>query len=109
MTTDSPIWPANLAYAYSLLNRPDDTARALGRFDELAAAQRVPASAQVLVHLARGEKEEALRALIEAAEEKEPYEAFNQMMHVARNSYRDPTLDEPEFVTVREQIGFTDL
>ena len=109
MTTESPQWIANLVYVYARINRPDDTVRALGRFDELASAQRVPTSGQVMVHLARGEKEEALRTLTKAAEEREPYEAFNQMMSVANNLYRDPTLDEPEFVTIREQIGFSDL
>ena len=31
------------------------------------------------------------------------------MMHIKFNVFSDPTLDEPEFVAVRQRLGFTNL
>jgi hypothetical protein len=109
MTTESPQWPALAAYAYARLNLDEDAARLLARFDELAAEQRVPAAADIMAHLARGEEEAALARLDEAAEERVPYEAFNLLMSIAANRFRDPVLDKPEFAAARGEIGFSDL
>lgn len=109
MTTDSPQWPALTAYAYARLNLDEDAARLLARFEELAAEQRVPGAAEVMAHLARGEEEAALARLNEAAEERAPYEAFNLMMSIAANRFRDPVFDKPAFADARREIGYTDL
>ena len=50
-----------------------------------------------------------LARLNEAAEERAPYEAFNLMMSIAANRFRDPVLDKPELADARREIGFSDL
>ena len=109
MTTESPQWPALVAYNYARLDLADDAARLLARYAVLADQQRVPAAAEILVHLARGDETNALRRLHEAAEEKTPYEAFNLLMGIVTNVYRDPILDKPEFATARRKLRFPDL
>ena len=108
MTVESPQWPALTAYTYARLNLDKDAERLLARFDQLAANQRAPAAAAIMVHLARGNKPEALNQLVEAARDQAPYEAFNLLMGIAANVYRDPFLDEPEFVEARQQLSFKD-
>lgn len=108
MRTESPQWPALTAYMYARLDLVDDTARLLARFDELAAEQQIPAAAEVVAHLARGHEEAALHRLVEAADEKTPYEAFNLLMSIATNVYRDPVLDKSEFAAARQKLRFAD-
>lgn len=108
MTIESPQWPALTAYMYARLNLDKDAERVLARFDQLKADQHVPAAAAIMAHLARGEKPEALNRLIEAVREKAPYEAFNLLMGIAVNVYRDPILDEPEFAAARQKLAFKD-
>lgn len=108
ITVESPQWPALTAYIYARLSLDEDAKRVLARFDQLAASQQVPAAATIIAHLARGEKQEALSGLIEAGKERAPYEAFNLLMGIAANVYRDPILDEPEFAAARLDLGFKD-
>ena len=109
MTTTVPQWPAHTAYTYARLNMDQDTTRFLARFDELAAEQRVPAAADILAHLARGEEEKALHRFDEAAAEKAPYEAFNLLMSIVANTFKDPRLDKPAFAEARHKLEFTGL
>jgi len=109
MTATMPQWPAHTAYTYARLNMDQDAARLLARFDELATEQRIPAAADILAHLARGEEEKAFQRLDEAAAEKAPYEAFNLLMSIVANTFNDPVLDKPEFTEARHKLEFTDL
>ena len=109
MTTTVPQWPAHTAYSYARLNLDQDAARFLARFDELATEQHVPAAADILSHLARGEEEKALQRLEEAAAEKAPYEAFNLLMSIVANTFKDPVLDKPAFADARHKLEFTGL
>jgi hypothetical protein len=59
-----------------------------------------------MAHLARGEKPKALSRLVEAARDPAPYEAFDLLMAIAANVYRDPILDEPEFAAARRELSF---
>ena len=104
MTTTVPKWPVHAAYTYARLNMDQDAARFLARFDELAAEQRIPAAADILVHLARGEEEKAFHRLDEAAAEKVPYEAFNLLMSIVANIFKDPVLDKPAFAEARHKL-----
>jgi TolB-like protein/Tfp pilus assembly protein PilF len=106
MTVESPQWPALTAYTYARLKLDKDAERLLARFDQLAADQRAPAAAAIMAHLARGEEPEALDRLIGASRDQTPYEAFNLLMGIAANVYRDPVLDEPEFAAARQNLGF---
>ena len=46
--------------------------------------------------------------LVEASREQAPYDAFNLLMGIAANVYRDPVLDEPAFAAARQELGFKD-
>lgn len=109
MTTTVPQWPAHVAYTYARLNLDQDAARILAQFDELAAEQHIPAAADILTHLARGEEEKALHRLDEAAAERTPYEAFNLLMSIVANNFKDPALDQPAFAEARQKLEFPDL
>ena len=97
-----------VAYVYAQLGRPDDVERVLKKFEE-SAAQVTPASvSRMVASLAKGDEEEALEWLRKAAE-KRPYEGFILTFRVKRNVFGSPILEKPEFVVLREQLGFTDL
>ena len=82
----------------------------LARFDRLVMEGRhVAAISWVDANLARGDEAEALRWLRIAAEDREPYAAFNRQLAIKRNTFGNPILDKPEFIALREQLGFTDL
>ena len=108
MTTESPQWPALAAYVYARLNLADEAARLLARYNELADHQPIPAAAEIMADLARGNEEDALRRMVEAGKEKTPYEAFNLLIGIATNIYRDPVLDQPAFAEARKGLTFTD-
>ena len=59
--------------------------------------------------LVRGDEEAALHRLGEAADDKAPYEAFNLLMDIAANVYKDPALDQPAFANARNELKLTDL
>ena len=109
MTTTVPQWPAYVAYTYARLNLDQDAARFLARFDELATEQHVPAAADILSHLARGEEEKAFQRLEEATAEKALYEAFNLLMSIVVNTFKDPVLDKPTFAVARHKLEFTGI
>ena len=109
MTTESPQWPALVAYHYARLGLADDAARLLARYDDLANLQPIPAAASIMAQLARGNRQEALRQLVEAAEARTPYEAFNLLMGIASNVFGDPILEEPEFAAARRQLRAVNL
>ncbi|MGI9321833.1 MAG: tetratricopeptide repeat protein, partial [Thiogranum sp.] len=109
MITTVPQWPAHTAYTYARLNLDEDATRFLARFDELATEQHVPAAADILSHLARGKEEKALQRLEEAAAEKAPYEAFNLLMSIVANTFKDPVLDKPVFAEARHKLEFAGL
>jgi hypothetical protein len=91
------------------LGLQDDAARVLDRFEEIVAGRRMPALAWMNVSLARGEEGRALEWLRQAAEAKEPYEGYVLVLNHRANLFQEPILDRPEFVALREQLGFTDL
>ena len=79
------------------------------RVESLAANERVAVVNRVLISLAHGETEEAFSLLKSAAEDKEPYEAPEVVTRIKANVFEDPVLERPEFVELRERLGFTDL
>ncbi len=95
-----------LTYLYGLIDRPEDALRTMGQLEELAGDYRVPAVFLTLGYLGVGDHERALEQLRAAAEETAA--ATEEAFLIARNIYRDPVLDLPEFVAVRETIRFRD-
>ena len=87
----------------------EDAAKSLEVFEERAVNREVDAIARAFQNLARGDEEQALYWLARIAEEKEPYRGVLPIIALKQNTFRDPVLDQPEFIEVRERLGFTDL
>ncbi len=100
-------WVARAAYVYSLSGRPDDAARVFALVEE----QYAPASPMQLAvgHLATGDSEESLRLFREAAENRLPLGGSTLTILIKLNIYEDSVLEQPDFVEVRQRLGFTDL
>ncbi len=109
LDADNIVYLAAVAYLYSKLGMRDDAARVLAEFDEREADRTIASASRILVNLARGDEERALQWLTTAAEDREVYLGQNNIMRIKFNVYEDPVLDRPEFVELREQLGFTDL
>ncbi len=62
----------------------------------------------ITVSLARGDDEDAFELLSQAAEDKTPYEGFGLLMRLRANVFRDPVLDQPRFVEMREKLALID-
>ena len=96
-----------IAYIYSLLDKVEDAARLLLRFQEIVAASGLNNPAfQVWAYLAAGENELALERLKTIAIDRETLN-YALMLQIF-NVYNDPVLDQPEFVKVRRQLGYPD-
>ena len=108
LNSTNPSVLAQVVYGYARLGLREDAERLSARFDEIWAGSRIPASSLIMVSLARGEDEEALDWLTRAAEEKAPYEGFGLVMRIKANVFRDPVLDQPRFVEVREKLALID-
>ena len=106
---DNSVFAAQVAYFYTRLGLHDDAARVLAEFDERAADRTIASASRVIVNLAKGGEEQALDWLSTAAEDREVYLGQNLIMWIKANVFRDPILDQAEFVALREQLGFTDL
>ena len=100
---------ANMASRYAQLGLDEDATRVLGIFEEQAATRRVTAVARVWENMAGGSEDQVLEALETVAEAKQPYQGFQMTFALKFNTFNIPLLDEPEFVAVRERLGFTDL
>jgi TolB-like protein/Flp pilus assembly protein TadD len=90
---------AEVAYAYSRLERREDAGRMVERID-----QSLPFP--VLAYLALGDRGATLERLNQLADE---YSDGEELFNLKANPWNDPVLDEPEFVAVRERLGFIDL
>jgi len=109
LNANNIVFLAGVAYLYARSGLRDDAARVLAEFDERAADRTIASASRVLVSLARGDEERALQWLTTAAEDREVYLGQNTIMRIKFNVYEDPVLDKPQFVELREQLGFTDL
>ena len=75
----------------------------------MAADYGVGAANWALAYLALGEHEEALRWLTTAADNRIADAGWRNLEELASNNRADPVLDRPEFVEVRDRLGFTDF
>ena len=98
-----------LGRQFDLHGFEQDAAELLTEFEKRTQNSRVPAAGRVYEYLLRGDESEALRWLERAAEDPQPYIGFAIVMGLSLNEDQDPILDKPEFVEVRNRLGFTDL
>jgi len=105
----NPAFLAELITGYGMLDQHGDAKRIYARFEKMAKSRRIPTGPWALAHVGLRNREEALHWLKLTAEDPEPYVAHFTLMNMKANGYRDPMLDEPEFVAVRERLGFLDL
>jgi hypothetical protein len=59
----------------------------------------------VVAYLALGDQEQALQWLHTAVERGTHTESFGPTVYIMLNTYRDPVLEQPEFVAARRQLG----
>ncbi len=96
------------AYLYSRVGALDDAIRMADRVTGNASA-----AWSATTHLARGNHGQALALLQADAERRElnglspPY--GYTLSFIIWNTFNDPILDRPEWIQVRERLGFTDL
>ena len=96
---------ALLAHGYALAGLQEQADEIVTRFRALRANS---AFLHAVASLALGESDEALKFLTTLAEGEESSWGVAPM-HVKFNSFSDPILDEPDFVAVRQRLGYTDL
>jgi tetratricopeptide (TPR) repeat protein len=102
------LFTPQVAFAYAQLGLNDEAEMLMAGFDERAEQNRQSAPTWVMAHLARGDEEQALESLKRVAE-KTPYEGYNLVFRIKANIFGSAILDQPEFIELREQLGFTDL
>jgi len=97
---------ARMAYVYSLAGLPDEAARLVRQTADLATP---PSTIQrALGQLALGNTDAALQLFQQAAEYRLPSAGATLTNMIKNNLYDDPVLEQPEFVEVRNRLGFTE-
>ena len=91
-----------LAYGYKLARSPADALRIIGKEDLGRINQgRV---VQAIVYLSVGQNGQALKELELAVNN--PTIAVMETAFIKTNAFADPVLGQPEFIEVREQLGY---
>jgi len=100
-----PEYYAYLAYGYGLLEQPADAQRMFEGFRELAADGYVYPSTLAVAHMGIGDYDEALTQIDAAAENLE-LQVPMVADEIRLNGWSDPILEQPEWVEVRNRLGF---
>ena len=100
---------ATVISQYSQYGFAEDTERLLAVFDEKAETNRVSPAANFEIQMALGDEEQALYWLERIVEEQQPYQGTPVIVTLKQNALHNPVLEKPEFVELRNQLGFTDL
>ena len=96
---------AVLAHAYGLAGSRADASRLQGEMEQFEKdGGFVGPMHRVLVSLAVGDQEEALRWLNEIIDNKDQNPPHTELSYIFANSFLDPVLEEPEFVEVRSRM-----
>ena len=74
--------------------------------DRAATSEAVPLQSWALIHVAIGDYEKAMEYLQLAAQEVEDGYKSSGNRIIAMNRYRDPVLETPEFIEVRQRLGY---
>ncbi len=100
---------AFLAYGYGLAQRAEDATRIFNRIEQLAEDRRVGSISWAIAYLGLRNEEQALQWLHAAINERVADEGAFWWPLLKRNVWGDPMLEQPEFLEVRQQLGFPDL
>jgi tetratricopeptide (TPR) repeat protein len=97
------------AYALGRLGREDEARELVSELEAISNQYLISPESWVLAGLALGDRERALQALGAAAADRTPNNDSWNMSSWAleANVFRDPILDEPEFVNVRRELAYT--
>jgi hypothetical protein len=102
----APALHIHLAYGYSRLGRRQDAERVIANVEKRIGDRFVDPIVWVWREIAAGDSSQALQYLRTCVEKPE----FRQEMFVRgfikQNFWADPVLDQPEFATLRNQLGF---
>ena len=105
-----PQWRlAEFAYAYGRIGRAEDARRYFDAIEAMSADYSVGAATWALAYLAIGDHEQSFHWLNVAADNRIADAGWRILEELASNNRSDPVLDRPEFVEVRQRLGFTDL
>jgi TolB-like protein len=99
------------AMSYSLIDRPEDAMRLFRILEERhLERQAVDGLVMATAYLAIGNRDEALSLLRDYVADNDRIIQLGDQLALAKyNFWNLPVLEEPEFVEVRQQLGFTDL
>ena len=93
-------------YGYGLLGQTEDAQRALRRLRQQATTRYVDSPRWAWAYLGIGDYQEALNQLNAAADNPERIQYLLALNYIRVNFWRDPMLEEPEFVEVRNRLPF---
>jgi TolB-like protein/Flp pilus assembly protein TadD len=98
---------AQSAFAYSRIGREEDAARLFGVLEDLASDAPVPEAVWAMAYCAIADYDEAHRRLVGIVDAPPVGEQF-ALTQLKANAFRDPVLDEPRWLELRDRIGALD-
>jgi len=96
----------NWVYLYGRIGDSQDASRLFSELKLPSSDPGIDSAGRALGYLGIGDERQALELLNWLAANLTPYNSTNTEFEIARNSYADPILDQPEFVEVRRRLGF---
>lgn len=104
----APALHVHIAYGLSRLGQRQDTERLLAKLRSMLGERYVDPIVWVWADLAVGENVRAAESLRKALTKPELRQEPFVRNFIRENAWRDPALDEPEFVELREQLRFVE-
>ena len=98
----------HLAYGYARSGQPEDAKRVIAKVENMIGDRFVDPIVWVWRHLATGDPRQALQWLTKAVERPEYRQEVFVRGFIKQNSWVDPILDQPEFVAMRNRLGFSE-
>ncbi|MDJ0927996.1 MAG: winged helix-turn-helix domain-containing protein [Gammaproteobacteria bacterium] len=98
---------ANLAYAYSRIGQLDDAERIVADVGQMLPARYIQPAARAWLELATGNSGGAIDRLRSALDLRAAGDVY-PLVSIRVNVWRDPILEEPEFVAIRDELSFSD-
>jgi len=103
--TVEPHFLAITAYLYSRIDQPTDAQRLFKRLEAMAPEYTVGPGTWGLAFLAIGDQGSSLKWFNQAADQKGYDDSYGVLFQLSVSSFRDPVLEQPEFIEVRKRMG----